>query len=130
MSISKTSNAAIAAQVSRIASDIESEKNTRAEANRMLIEAIERLRSDMHKHFNGDGDNPGILIRLDRIEQKNFDDIKKKLEMHEEHDDRRFDTLEKYITESKSFNKGAVWVGGVIVTVIVTAVQILTAVFF
>lgn len=121
----KPTNATMSLQLQRIASELDSEKRTRAEANRAVIEELRSFRTDMNRNFNGDGDNPGILIRLDRIEQKNYDALKASLDEHEQKDNQRFEAITTSITEAKGFTKAVVIIGGGIITVI----QILIAIF-
>lgn len=133
----------IALQLGRLASDIESEKRTRAAANQAVIDELKGLRIDMQKAFHGDGDSPGIIMRIDRLENKNI--TQEKFNKHEEENTKAFAQyhqdlvnleikLDDKITKvdndrknDKSFNKGAaVVISGliIIVGIIISALQV------
>lgn len=129
----------IALQLGRLAADIESEKRTRAESNRLLNEAnkllleeLKGLRSDMNHHFHGDGNNPGIIMRIDRLENqkinqesfkeheesniKSFGSYNQKLINLEIKLDDRITAVDNDRKNDKSFNKGAAVVISALVT--------------
>lgn len=58
-----------------------------------ILEEIKGLRKDMQAAFHGDGQSPGIFIRLDRIEQQNIKGVMDTIHKHEEADDQRFTAI-------------------------------------
>lgn len=58
-----------------------------------ILEEIKGLRKDMQAAFHGDHQNPGIFIRLDRIEQQNIKGVMDTIHKHEEADDERFTAI-------------------------------------
>jgi hypothetical protein len=125
----------IAESLGRIASDLDSEKRTRADSNRLMLDELKGLRTDMQKAFHGDNENPGIFIRLDRIERNSFDDIAKKFEAHELIDQKREEKFNQALLdlggnisslklediETRAYVKGviktATWVLGGVITI-------------
>lgn len=96
----------MAIQIGRIASDLDSEKRTRTETSRMLLEELKGLRSDMQKNFHGDNENPGIIIRLDRIERTNVSALVAKMESHEKKDEEQFKNVsQKFMDVTGQINK-------------------------
>lgn len=97
-----------------------------------IIEEIKGLRKDMQAAFHGDGQNPGIFIRLDRIEQQNIKGVMDRIDKHEDADDNRFTEIgQKFVdvgghlsaikleqSTTKSYVKGMAKVLGGIVTLV------------
>lgn len=135
----KPTNTTIALQLGRIAADLDSEKRTRANSNSELINELKGLRSDMQRSFHGDNENPGILMRLDRIERNSFEEIRKRQEEHEKVDAEREKQInQKFVdltgqiskvssdqSEAMAFVKGGMKVVGALVILMGIIISIL-----